>query len=208
MTYFIGLTSLVVLGLAGWLLRPWFAAHVASGVLPSVSQTVTESTMQPDERKITPSENTYIVPADQPRLLKFPSLGQEFYIQKVGIDREGRVVVPSNIDLAGWLKDSVVPGEPGLSIIDGHVSGRYRAGVFKQLNRLKVGDQIVVEMGDATKRTFTVTGSKTVPEAQASTALFANRETVDRHLNLITCASYNAATKSYPDRLIVTALAE
>lgn len=141
-------------------------------------------------------------------MLSFPSLGQEFYIQKVGIDHDGRVVVPTYIDLAGWLKDSVVPGEPGLSVIDGHVSGRYRAGVFKELHRLKTGDQIIIEMGDATLRKFKVTSTITVPEAEASKALFANQETTERQLNLITCASYNAATKSYLDRLIVSARAE
>ena len=57
--------------------------------------------------------------------------------------------MPNNIHTAGWFVDSVRTGENGLSIIDGRVDGRAaNEGVFANLEKLREGDELMIEMGD------------------------------------------------------------
>lgn len=166
---------------------------------------MTNSTDKPDERSIKVTPDDYQVPADQPRLLRFPQLGESAYIQRVGVDQDGRVAVPNNVSLAGWYVKSKKPGDAGLSIIDGHVAGHYRSGVFGRLGKMKKGDTIVVEYGDGSQRHFVVVDTQTVPEAKSSELLFKREPDLEAQLNLITCATYVPHTQTYTDRLIVIA---
>lgn len=194
------------LTISGMLLTwPWVNALLLPANPPDAKSTVTTSTDNPDERHIKVSPNGYQVAADQPRLLSFPSLDESSYIQRVGIDQKDRVAVPNNVNLAGWYINSAKPGHQGLSIIDGHVAGHYKSGVFGRLAKLKVGDSIIVEFDDKTQRNFNVTKIQTVAEDKANTVLFEQLPDIKAQLNLITCATYIAHTKSYADRLIVTA---
>lgn len=194
--------SLIATGVS--LLWPWVSPQVTPGKPPDPTVTITNSTDHPDERTIKVLPDEYKVAANQPRVLRLPSVNMSAYVQKVGVDQDERVAVPNNVSLAGWYTKSVAPGDPGLSIIDGHVAGRYKAGVFGQLYKLHVGDRIVVEYGDTSQKQFNVTKMQTVPEAEAAAILFAKQPDIPAQLNLITCASYIAHTKTYADRLIVT----
>lgn len=198
----------LVLGLltTGFILFwPWIRARIVSASPPDPKVTITTSTDHPDERKISVTPDGYKVAADQPRVLSFPSLNESAYLQRVGVDQKGRVAVPNNVSLAGWYVKSVKPGDSGLSIIDGHVSGIYKPGVFGRLSKLHAGDTFVVEYGDKSQKHFSVTKTQTVTEANANTALFVRQPDIKAQLNLITCTTYVAHTKTYVDRLIITA---
>jgi LPXTG-site transpeptidase (sortase) family protein len=160
-----------------------------------------------DGKLIDMSKNTirfYTVPADQPRRIVLPTIAAEGIIQKVSLTPERAIAVPSNINYAGWYAPSVKPGEAGLSIIDGHVSGKYADGIFKNIHKLRVGDEFSVEYGDLSKVNFQVVEVTSLPEAESLSYLLKKRDDISKQLNLITCGGkYNKQTSTYEDRVIV-----
>lgn len=153
-----------------------------------------------------PIPDNYSVPDGQPLSIEVPVAGIKGFIQKVGIDQNQAVTAPNNVHLAGWFVDSVKPGEKGLSIIDGHVSGRSADGIFKGLPQVKPDDEIVITMGGGQKFTYKVLDTKTVPNEQAASVLFEQGPTISHQLNLITCSGqFDKASNSYKDRVIVSA---
>jgi LPXTG-site transpeptidase (sortase) family protein len=171
--------------------------------LPNPNMVVTESTKNPVESK--PKDNAeYTVASDQPRQIILNSLNVSGFIQKVGIDKENKIAVPSNIHFAGWYVNSVLPGDDGLSLIDGHVNGKYSDGIFKKLGDLKKGDVFQVEFGNNSIKNFEVIENKQVPESEAGKYFFTKNSDIQKQLNLITCGGkFDKNTQQYKDRIIV-----
>jgi LPXTG-site transpeptidase (sortase) family protein len=169
----------------------------------SPEETVSISTDAPSETPV-PVDSDYQVAPDMPRSIHLPTIGTEGLIQKVGVDQTGSVAVPNNVHMAGWFRDSAKPGDPGLSIIDGHVHGVYEPGVFVDLAKLKAGDEYTVNYGDGSVRSFKVDAVEIVVTADATKALYANEGAAAAQLNLITCTgTYDKAAQSYDKRVIV-----
>lgn len=196
--------SVLVISFGAWgLLRQAYYTHYQPPLDPK--KVVTKSVDTPSEVEIT-QDTDYVVDANKPRQISIPSLGLSAYIQQVGVDQNHRVAVPDNVSLAGWYVDSVLPGQDGLSIVDGHVYAQYSKGAFYDLNRLVVGDRIIIENGDRlTNYNFMVKKIFSVPDSQATELLFRRDRAITAQLNLITCASYNKSTKKYDNRLIIVA---
>lgn len=179
--------------------------HLRHAGVPSPDQISTSDNAEPSEQ---PVPATYSVPANQPLSISFTTLKNKAFIQRVGISKNKQMAVPSNVHMAGWYTGSVKPGEPGLSIIDGHVSGRYEKGAFANLSKLKVGDVFSVIYGDKHTVTFKVNSVKTLTLADAASALYQRDATVGRQLNLITCGGrYDSSKKTYDSRVLVVASA-
>lgn len=196
--------GLLALSFASWLARKSAADRA---VLVGNGEAVTYSVDNPDE---TNPGDAYAWKggASDPKKIKIPSIGVDGWIQQVGVDQNQAVAAPSNVHLAGWFVDSVRPGQKGLSIIDGHVSGRTADGIFKRLQAVKIDDEITVESGDGTRKTFVVFDTKTVPTAEAAAVLFDQNPAITSQLNLITCSgSYNREARTYDQRTIIYAKA-
>lgn len=183
------------------------ASHTASQSSSTGSVDVINfSTEKPDESKQNAKEYDWHGAAEDPKSIKISSLGVDSYIQKVDVDQNTRVAVPSNVHLAGWFVGSVRPGEKGLSIIDGHVGGRTANGVFKKLGRLKIEDTFEVERGDGKILQYKVIKTTTVLETESASVMFSQNPKVASQLNLITCAGqYTAARHTYSDRVVIYA---
>jgi len=166
---------------------------------------VVVSTDTPDEEPLT-SEYAWKGAANDPKKIAINGTSINNFIQNVGVDQNGAIAVPTNIHLAGWFVDSVRPGEKGLSIIDGHIDGRTRAGVFDPLTKVKVGDEVVITNGDDTRTTFKVKELRDVTLAEAADVLFEKKSGIERQLNLITCVGkFDKNIQQYDRRLIVIA---
>jgi sortase A len=164
---------------------------------------VTTSTDHPSEEPITNYRST--ATGAQPKYLRLPTIQAEGYIQAVGIDQHQQMAVPTNIHLAGWFKDYVIPGNPGLSIIDGHLDGVHKPGIFANLDKLKPRDVFKVELANGKVRQFRVVRVQSVPTAKAAAVLFSQIPGITRQLNLITCGGvFNTSARSYDHRVIVT----
>lgn len=165
--------------------------------------TVTHSTDEPDE---TPIKECPEAAADMPRKIELPSLDKSGCIQPVGIDQDEKIAVPTNIHVVGWFVDSPKPGDPGVSIIDGHVQGRYSEAIFKHLGMLEEGDMVRVEFGDKSERQFKVATTNQYSAEQTATEQFKQLANIDKQLTLITCGgTFNRDTEQYDKRIVVRA---
>ncbi|HJM04544.1 MAG TPA: class F sortase [Candidatus Saccharimonadaceae bacterium] len=165
---------------------------------------VTVSTTQPDETRPDPATYEWQGGPTDPKYIDLPTIGAEGFMQNVGIDQEGAIAVPTNIHIAGWFIDSVLPGERGLSIVDGHVDGLTQDGIFQQLADLREGDEYTITMGDDTVKTFVVESVQTLALEETADVLYSQVPGVERQLNLITCAgSFDRTVGQYDERVVV-----
>ena len=188
---------LIFYGIFG-LLKRWLSTH-GTDHPPTISQ----NAVIPSEK---PVSDNYSVPPDQPKQIVLPSINAKGYIQKVDLTKDGAVGSPDNVLMAGWYDRSIKPGNVGLSIIDGHVQGYYRPGIFKQLANLKQNDNFTVVYGDNSVRKFQVVSVNNIDENKAAQALFAKNSAIKQQLNLITCSGkFDKAQNEYLQRTIVVA---
>ena len=93
-------------------------------------------------------------------------------------------------------------------LVDGHVSGPTKRGVFYDIKKLHSGDEIVIERGDGFKTTFVV--SKVVTTKANEVDMAALLRSADENklgLNLITCGgTFNSKTNSFESRVQVFAV--
>jgi LPXTG-site transpeptidase (sortase) family protein len=173
---------------------------------PKINESINYSTNEPNESKKDADNYKWVGSPNDPKKIIIQKIGVDAYVQKVGIDQDKKIAVPNNVHLAAWFTESVRPGENGLSIIDGHVSGRKTEGVFKNLKSLQIGDTFNIERGNGTKLTFKVFETRTVPEGEAAAILFSQNPKVLSQLNLITCGGeFNKKSQQYSDRVIISA---
>lgn len=170
--------------------------------LPAPTEIVTVSTDRPAEAKLTAYHST--ATGSEPKYLRLPSINAEGFIQKVGVDQNRQIAVPTNIHLAGWFTESATPGAPGLAIIDGHLDGQTLPGIFARLDQLKTADTFTVELANGTIRRFSVTSVRSLPVAQSAAVLFSQDPATANQLNLITCAGTYRESEGYDRRVIVT----
>ena len=165
---------------------------------------VVYSTDHPSEEPIKKSEYKSTAGPTEPKYITLPTIKAEGFIEKIGVDQNTQMAVPTNINLAGWYVEALKPGEQGLSIIDRHLDGYKHDGIFKNLEKLKPGQTYVVERGDGKKLTYQVKSVASVPTDQAATKLFAHDPAIKSQLNLITCGGkFDEAKKQYENRVIV-----
>lgn len=143
-------------------------------------------------------------PLQHPVRLIIPKLDIDTKVQEVGINGQGNMGVPNNFTDVGWYKYGVVPGGAGSAVMAGHVdNGLGLSGVFKKLNELEAGDEIIVERQDGRQLTFVVTGKRAYPHDAVPTDIVFNPSGSTR-LNLITCeGSWVKMEKTYDQRLVV-----
>lgn len=200
---FIVALGLLTYGFSGMLQR-W---HYTHNPHPTVSKkVVTYSTSTPDETPDTDACDSYNVPAWQPRKIIISSIGVNACIERVGVDQNHAVAVPTSIYLAGWYANSALPGQPGVSLVDGHVLGRYNDAIFKNLKELSAGDVITIQMGDLSTISYTVKTNDTYSLAQVPNEMLSQLPGVQSQLTLITCGgNFNPQTITYDHRVIVRA---
>ncbi|MBX4191929.1 class F sortase [Candidatus Parcubacteria bacterium] len=140
-----------------------------------------------------------------PIRLKIPAVGIDANVEDVGISARGAMSVPHLYQDVGWYRYGPAPGEEGSAVIDGHVDNGFGlAGVFKHLNEIKAGDEIVVTTtaGDVH---FVVDEVATYDYHQVPTSRIFT-EKGDPRLVLITCeGEWVEGEKTYDHRLVIYA---
>lgn len=177
--------------------------HQSSVSIPS--ETITYSTDEPEE-SLPPCDDSYTVPDENPRAIEIG--GQEIAgcIQKVGVDQNNAIAVPSNVHLAGWYVNSPLPGQNGVSIIDGHVLGRYVDAIFTNLKDIREGEIVRIQFGDMSWKEFEVVEVLDVSSEEANTKVFEQLTGVESQLTLITCGgNFDKALQTYDRRVLVRA---
>jgi len=153
----------------------------------------------------------YQVAPNVPKYLKIPKLNVNARVSALGLDSSNALKAPYNIYDAGWYDASARPGDDaslGAVLIDGHVHGPTKPGVFVGLKKLVVGDTIQIVRGD--NQVFTYQVSK-VQNYDANTMdmgmMLTSAQPGKPGLNLITCGGpYDHKTGEYTERTAVFAV--
>lgn len=141
-----------------------------------------------------------------PVRLEIPEINVNAVIEYVGLTPQGAMAVPEGpVDVA-WFDLGPFPGENGSAVIAGHEGWKDGiAAVFDDLYKLRAGDKILIEDGNGATVTFVVREIRTYDQNGNASSVFDSTDGRS-HLNLITCeGTWNAAEKSYSDRLVVFA---
>jgi LPXTG-site transpeptidase (sortase) family protein len=140
-----------------------------------------------------------------PVAIRSGAIGLQSVLEHVGLQADdGGVEVP-DFALAGWYRFGSRPGQPGPTVIVGHVDSRSGPAVFFRLRELDPGDTVEVELADGTIAVYEVIGTQQFPKAEFPTfEVFGGTDT--DLLRLVTCTgAFDRDMRSYFDNLVVTA---
>jgi hypothetical protein len=140
----------------------------------------------------------------EPAHLSIPALDVSADVQRVGATETG-VEVPQ-VGRAGWFDEGPRPGEPGRSVIIGHLDSQNGPGLFALLPGVKTGTDVSITDASGDVHRFKVVGKAQVPKATFPTgAVYGPSDSPV--LVLITCGGTYDAASGYQDNVIVYARA-
>jgi LPXTG-site transpeptidase (sortase) family protein len=159
-------------------------------------------TFQQEQSQI--SQNFEPTGMELPARLVIPSIHIDAAIEHLGLTPQGAMAVPEGPADVAWFDLGPRPGENGSAVIAGHEGWKDGIeAVFDDLSRLQVGDKVYVEDERGATTTFVVRGMQTYDQNGNAGGVFSSSDGL-AHLNLITCeGTWNAAEKSYSNRLVV-----
>ena len=121
----------------------------------------------------------------------------------VGVEPDGDMEIPGVTEV-GWYRHGPRPGDGGSAVLAAHVAYDGVDGVFRHLDDLEPGDEVVVGFVDGAMRRFTVEAVARYPKSELPDVLFARRG--DARLVLITCGgTFDTATGRYEDNVVAYA---
>ncbi len=144
----------------------------------------------------------------RPVRLRIPAVGIDAAVEAVGVDHNGDMAVPEQVEQIGWYRFGAAPGDAAGSVVmSGHVdSARQGLGAFAKLGDLKSGDPITVSDAAGHQLRYRVVGREAFDKATAPMSALFSRGGAAR-LTLITCGgNFDASIRSYLDNIVVTAV--
>jgi hypothetical protein len=163
-----------------------------------------------DDPPATVDDDPPAAPANvaDPVRLEIGALGVDAPVIAVGLNPDGSMEIPDDVDEVGWYALGVRPGEAGSAVLAGHVDNRTQGrGAFFDLGRLDVGDELVSVHGDGARRTWAVVARRQYPKGQLPVDELFVRGGPTTQLVLITCGgAFDAGARSYLDNIVVYAL--
>jgi sortase (surface protein transpeptidase) len=161
------------------------------------------ATVKPTPKAVT----SYTVPANHPRYLTIPKLGVNARVLPVGLTNSKAIGTPSNVYDTAWYDATSLPGQPGATLIDGHVSSWTTHGVFYNLKSLVPGDKIEIQTGNGDKYIYQVIKTQIYDTANIDVnSLLKPIDPTKSGLNLITCTGdVIKGTNRFNERVVVYA---
>jgi sortase (surface protein transpeptidase) len=212
-----------VLGLALAVAAPtaWVLTRPEAAAGPSVEQVVGTSPaseagrgveaagMAPDDlpavtaRPATPAAQERRSP---PVRLTVPALGVDTEVVPVGVEPDGQMTIPADVDRVGWYRFGPAPGVDGSAVIAGHVDDREQGlGAMAPLRDAAVGDEVVVTDAAGTGTAWRVVSRALIQKQVLPLDQLFTRDGPPR-LTLITCGGpFLPEFSSYRDNVVVVA---
>lgn len=140
-----------------------------------------------------------------PVRIRIDAIGVDARVKPLGVDADGHLRVPGEFSVAGWWQGGAEPGEPGPTVLVGHVDSYRGPAVFYRLRELGVGDEVIVTVEGGESVPYQVTGTQEVPKDNFPTeAVYGH--TPGPTLRLITCGGpFDRASGHYRHNTIVFA---
>ena len=141
----------------------------------------------------------------EPVRLRIPVAGVDTPLVRLGRAADGAIEVPGDFGVAGWFAEGPRPGQPGPAVILGHVDSRTGPAVFFRVGTLPRDAEVLVDRADGSTAAFRVHGTQRVAKVAFPTEQVYG-PTLEPSLRLVTCGgSFDRATESYRDNVIVYA---
>ena len=141
----------------------------------------------------------------EPTGVRMPAIDLVVSLERIGLDGDGALEVPSRFTTAGWYVHGPRPGDLGPAVIAGHVDSHSGPAAFFDLGQLEAGDEVFVDYEDGTTTSFVVQRVERHPKAAFPTDDVYG-DTKGPELRLITCGgSFDQSTGHYRDNVIVWA---
>ena len=165
----------------------------------SIPLAVTLATANTLSEQITPT-------AGIPVRLIVPAIDIDTTIAPTGLTAGGAMGVPVGPTGTTWFDLGPRPGQIGSAVIAGHEGWKDGIfAIFDNLYKIKPGDDIYIVDDRGATTTFVVRSLQLYGQNANAASVFESSDG-KAHLNLITCeGTWNAAEKSYSDRLVVFA---
>jgi LPXTG-site transpeptidase (sortase) family protein len=145
----------------------------------------------------------------RPVSISIPAIKVDTPVNPIGLATDGSLAVPQpgpHLDQAAWFVNSPTPGQPGPSIIEGHVDSTEGPSVFFRLGDVKPGDRIVVRRADGRVLTFHVDAVRDFLKSKFPTGLVYGGKQLSRPtLRLITCSDFDASIHHHVGNEVVFA---
>jgi sortase (surface protein transpeptidase) len=144
-------------------------------------------------------------PIAPPTELEIPAANIQARVVDLGVQPDGQMEAPPTPDVVGWYRMSGRPGQPGNTVMSGHVDWGRNTAVFWGLRDLRPGDAIVVRGGDGIAHTYAVEWNQTFSATGAPVDRIVG-PSKDSLLTLITCdGTFDPRIRQYLERRIVRA---
>lgn len=135
--------------------------------------------------------------------LTIGSLGVDTGVLSLGVNQKGEMSTPTTLTETSWYNKGPAPGSVGSAVIAGHYGAPWQAGVFRNLQKLKIGDFVSVTDSKGKIFTYKVYKIANVPEKGADLKEIFNKSD-GKYLNLITCfGNWNQDSFRYSQRTVV-----
>lgn len=133
-------------------------------------------------------------------------IGVSAPLELVNFDSEGNMATPSGPKVVALYSQGAKIGSVGNTVISGHRDTEKGKAVFYRLSELVIGDTIMVTDVKGKGYKYIVDSKNNYPkDSFPSKEIFSNGTSA--RLNLVTCSgTYDRATKSYTQRLVVSAV--
>lgn len=141
-----------------------------------------------------------------PQRITIPSIDVRAPVGEVALGADGWIDAPplSDNNLAAWYEGSVTPGEPGTSVVVGHVDNTAGPAVFYGLGALGKGRRIEIRRADGSTAVFTVYAVEVVSKAGfPADRVYANA--ADPELRVLTCGGGYSRKTGYDGNVVAYA---
>lgn len=216
----IGIVLLVAAGVFFLRARPVEKGDLDAALAATTPTTVATATTEPpvepsattasDEPSIADLirvvEEEPMIEMSDPVRIRVGGIGAEAPVIPVGVEDDGQMEIPSDVDEIGWYSFGPAPGEGGSAVLSGHVSGGSQGrGVFYDLKRVELGDEVEIDHADGTTTRYRVVAVETINKGELPTDRIFARDG-DPKLTLITCGgSFSRSLNSYDSNIVVVA---
>jgi hypothetical protein len=138
-----------------------------------------------------------------PVQLRVPAIGLDVSLSTLGLNLNGTVQVPTDIQQPGWYRLGPSPGQDGSAVILGHVDSYQGPAVFFKLRSLVAGDLVDVSLADGVSAQFKVTSVAQYLKTDFPDQLvYAGQG--QSALQLVTCGgTFDAQTGHYLSNIVV-----
>jgi sortase (surface protein transpeptidase) len=144
--------------------------------------------------------------APAPARLTVPALGVDAAVDAVGVEPDGQMTVPAEVDRVGWYRFGPVPGVAGSAVIAGHVDSRTQGlGAMAPLREAAPGDEVLVTDAVGGTTRWRVVARELISKQVLPLDRIFSRDGPPR-LTLITCGGpFLPEFRSYRDNVVVVA---